>query len=127
MAGPCARRSPRQNPPSTGKDELAGAAPTEGNGTPTPTLAVTRVPTPYSIIEMARTCACSSPRRNPSPVKRIIDKPADQAPGVSINYSGCRAPAPIPAHAHWLRCSSVQQKAIHRAVETTQRVPTDKQ
>ena len=40
MARPCACRSPRQNPPPTSKDEPAGAAPTEGSGTPTPTLAV---------------------------------------------------------------------------------------
>ena len=46
MTGPRARRSPRQNPLPTGKDELAGAAPTEGSGTPTPTPVVSRAPTP---------------------------------------------------------------------------------
>ena len=69
MAGPRARRSPRRNPLPTGKDEVAVAAPTEGSGTPTPTPAVARAPTPYSAIEMAGTCARSSPRQNPSPVK----------------------------------------------------------
>ena len=44
MVRPCARRSPRQNPPPTSKDESAGAAPTEGSGTPTPTPAI--VPNP---------------------------------------------------------------------------------
>ena len=46
MAGPRARYSPRRNPPPTGKDELAGAAPTEGSGTLTPTPVVSRAPTP---------------------------------------------------------------------------------
>ena len=44
MARPRACHSPCQNLPPTSKDELARAAPTEGNGTPTPTLAV--VPNP---------------------------------------------------------------------------------
>ena len=56
-----------------------------------PMRVVARVPTPYSAIEMAGTCACSSPRRNPSPVKHVIDEPAEQAPGASINSSGFRA------------------------------------
>ena len=46
MAGPRARRSPRRNPRPAGEDELAGAAPTEGSGTPTPTPVVSRAPTP---------------------------------------------------------------------------------
>ena len=45
MAGPRACRSPCRNPPSVGEDELAGAAPTEGSGTPTPTPVVSRAPT----------------------------------------------------------------------------------
>ena len=46
MAGPRARRSLCRNLPPGGEDELAGAAPTEGNGTPTPTPVVSRAPTP---------------------------------------------------------------------------------
>ena len=49
MAGPHAWQSPRQNPPLAGEDELAGdasGAPTDDNGTPSHTLAVSRVPTP---------------------------------------------------------------------------------
>ena len=46
MAGPRARRSHRRNLPSAGKDELAGAVPTEGSGIPTPTPVVSRAPTP---------------------------------------------------------------------------------
>ena len=50
MARPTACRSPCQNPPLTGKDELAGAAlgpaPTEGSNTSTPAPAVSRVPIP---------------------------------------------------------------------------------
>ena len=46
MAGPCACRSPCRNPLPAGEDELAGAAPTEGSGTPTPTPVVSRAPTP---------------------------------------------------------------------------------
>ena len=46
MAGPRARRSPRRNAPLTGKDELAGAAPTEGSGTPIPTPVLSRASTP---------------------------------------------------------------------------------
>ena len=45
MAGPRACRSLRRNSSPTGKDELAGAAPTEGGGTPTPTLVESRAPT----------------------------------------------------------------------------------
>ena len=40
---PC---SPCRNPPPTGKDELAGPAPTERCDTYTPALAVSRAPTP---------------------------------------------------------------------------------
>ena len=40
MARPRSCRSLCQNHPLTGKDEPAGAAPTEGSGTPTPTCAV---------------------------------------------------------------------------------------
>ena len=87
MAGPRARRSPCRNPPPTGKDEFAGAAPTEGSGTPTQAPAVARAPTPYSAIERAGTRARSSPHRNPSPVKRIINEPAEQALGALINSS----------------------------------------
>ena len=57
MAAPCARRSPRQNPLSTGEDELAGVFPTEGSGTPIPTPVVLRTPTPPSVT--ARTAAPS--------------------------------------------------------------------
>ena len=39
-------RSPCQNLPPAGKDELAGAAPTERNGTSTPTFAMSHIPTP---------------------------------------------------------------------------------
>ena len=46
MAGSCARRSPRQNPRPAGKNELAGAAPTENSGTPIPTLIRLYAPTP---------------------------------------------------------------------------------
>ena len=46
MAGPRARRSPRRNLSPAGEDKLAGAAPTEGSGTPTPTSVVSRAPTP---------------------------------------------------------------------------------
>ena len=46
MAELCACNSPHQNPRSTGKDELAGATPTEGSGTSTPTPVVSRVRTP---------------------------------------------------------------------------------
>ena len=45
MAKPCARRSPCWNPRPAGEDELAGAALTKGNGTPTPTFVVSRAPT----------------------------------------------------------------------------------
>ena len=46
MARPRACRSPCQIPPPAGEDELAGVALTEGSGTPTPTLVVSRAPTP---------------------------------------------------------------------------------
>ena len=46
IAGPCACCNPRRNPPPAGEDELVGAAPTEGNSTPTPTPVVSRAPTP---------------------------------------------------------------------------------
>ena len=46
MAGPRVCRSPRRNPPLTGEDELAGAAPTEGSGTPIPTPVLSHAPTP---------------------------------------------------------------------------------
>ena len=45
MAGPRAHRSPRHNPPPAGKDKLAGAVPTGGSGTSTPTPLVSRAPT----------------------------------------------------------------------------------
>ena len=45
MTGPHACLSPYWNFPPTGKDKLAGAAPTEGSGTPTPTLVMSRAPT----------------------------------------------------------------------------------
>ena len=56
-----------------------------------PLRAVARVSTLYSAIEMAGTCACSSPCQNPSPVKYVIDEPAEQAPEALINSSGFRA------------------------------------
>ena len=46
MAGPRACRNPRRNPPPAGEDELAGAAPTKGSGTSTPTPVVSRASTP---------------------------------------------------------------------------------
>ena len=46
MAGPRAHRNPRRNTPPAGEDELAGAAPTEGSGTPTLTPVVSRAPNP---------------------------------------------------------------------------------
>ena len=45
MARPHACCSPCQNSPFSDKDELADAAPTEGNSTPTPIPAVSRAPT----------------------------------------------------------------------------------
>lgn len=48
MAGPPTCRSPYQNPPPTGEDELAGGAqraPTNDSGTSTPTSATSRAPT----------------------------------------------------------------------------------
>ena len=44
MAGPCACHSFCQNSLLTGKDELAGTAQTQGNGSPTPTSVVSRAP-----------------------------------------------------------------------------------
>ena len=79
MAETRARRSPHRNLPPTGKDEVTGAAATEGSDTPTPTPAMARAPTPYSAIEMARTCARSSSRQNPSPIKYGNGEPAEQA------------------------------------------------
>ena len=79
MGRPRSRRSLCQNPPPTGKDELIGAIPTEGSGTPTQASVVARSPTLY-FIKMARPRACQSPCQNPSPVKRVIDEPAEQAP-----------------------------------------------
>ena len=108
MAGPRARRSPCRNPPPTGKDEVAGAAPIEGSGTPTQAPAVARFPTPYSI-KMAGTRARSSPRQNPSPVKRGNDEPAKQAPGASINSSGSHALTLILACAHCILLRSSLQ------------------
>ena len=100
MAGPRACRSPHRNFPPTGKDEVAEASPTEGSGTLTPMPALAHVLTPYSAIEMAGTRACSSPCQNPSPVKRVINEPAEQAPGALINSSGfCTFtlnPPPLP-------------------------------
>ena len=46
MARPRACGSPCWNPPPANEDELAGAAPTEGSGTPTPISVVSRAPTP---------------------------------------------------------------------------------
>ena len=53
MARPCACGSLYQNPLPTGKNEPAGAAPTEGNGTPTLTLAVSQAPTPAPVVTLA--------------------------------------------------------------------------
>ena len=66
MAEPCARRSPCRNLLPTGKDEVAGATPTEGCSTLTLTLAVSFATIPYSAMTMARTYACNSPYQNPS-------------------------------------------------------------
>ena len=46
MAEPHARRSSCRNHLFAGKDELAGAAPTEGSGIPIPTPVMSRAPTP---------------------------------------------------------------------------------
>ena len=46
MARPRACRSPCQNLHPAGEDELAGAASTEGSGTPTPALVMSRASTP---------------------------------------------------------------------------------
>ena len=53
MAEPRACRSPRRNPHPAGEDELAGAAPTESSGTPTPTLVVSRALTPAAATTFA--------------------------------------------------------------------------
>ena len=88
MAGPRARWSPRRNSLPTGKDEVAGAAPTECSGTPIQAFAIARALTSYSAIVIARPCACQSPCQNPSPVKRVIDEPSDKAPGALIDNNG---------------------------------------
>lgn len=62
MAGPRTRRSPRNNPPLTGEDELAGdapEAPTKGSSTPTsaPAQVPTSVPGPtgmYTDVDLQR-------------------------------------------------------------------------
>ena len=46
MAKLSACRSPCRNSFLTGEDRFAGAAPTEGSGTPTPTPVLSRAPTP---------------------------------------------------------------------------------
>ena len=46
MAGPRARQSPCRNLRPVGENELAGVAPTEGSGTPIPTLVMSRALTP---------------------------------------------------------------------------------
>ena len=46
MVRPRACRSPCQNSPPAGKDELAGTAPTEGSGIAIPIPVVSRAPTP---------------------------------------------------------------------------------
>ena len=53
MARPRACRSPCQNPPPTGKDEPAGATPTEGSDTPTPIPALSQVLTPAPVVTPA--------------------------------------------------------------------------
>ena len=53
MARSCVCRSPSQNPSPAGKDELAGAAPTEGSGTPTTTPVVSRASTPAPVTVLA--------------------------------------------------------------------------
>ena len=79
MAGSCARRSICRNPTPTGKDEVAGAALSEGSGSPTQASTVARAPIPYSAIKMAGTRARNSPCQNPSPVKRGNNEPAEQS------------------------------------------------
>ena len=58
MAGPYACRSSCWNLLPVNEDELAGAAPTEGSGTPTPTPIVSRAP--ISTPAIAFTAAPSS-------------------------------------------------------------------
>ena len=59
MARPHACRSPRRNPPPTGKDKPAEPALSEGNDTYTPAPAVSRAPTlalapaPASLLALA--------------------------------------------------------------------------
>ena len=53
MAGPCACHSPCLNPHHACKDELAGAAPTEGSETLIPTRVVLRAPIPAPAIAPA--------------------------------------------------------------------------
>ena len=53
MTGSRACRSLCWNPPPTGKDELAGVAPTKGSGTPTPTPIVFCAPTPAPATTLA--------------------------------------------------------------------------
>ena len=55
MARPCARCNLCWNPPSVGKDELAGAALTESSGTPTPSLVVSRALTSAPATALALT------------------------------------------------------------------------
>ena len=53
MARPLACCNPCRNPPPTGKDELDGAIPTEGSGTPTPTPVMSGAPTPAPANDLA--------------------------------------------------------------------------
>ena len=46
MAGPCAYHSPCRNFSPAGEDELAGATPTEGSGTPISILIISHAPIP---------------------------------------------------------------------------------
>ena len=55
MARSLACHSPRWNPPSASKDELAGAVPTEASHTPTPTPVVSRAPIPAPATASATT------------------------------------------------------------------------
>ena len=53
MARPLAYRSPRRNPPPTGKDKLTGSALTEGSDTYTPAPVVSHAQTPASTLAPA--------------------------------------------------------------------------
>ena len=53
MAGPRGRRSPCRNLLPAGEDELAGAAPSEGNSTPTSTPAVSLASIPGPAIALS--------------------------------------------------------------------------